>query len=82
MLNPLTIFIKSWNSVKDNFYKHQSWCIFENHQTKTNLSMDDSSNVRAVAFYPVDPGSNPRSGSVWDHFVSATHIDGCIMSDK
>ena len=26
--------------------------------------------------------SNPRSGSVWYHFVSATHIDGCIMSDK
>ena len=36
--------------------------------------MDDSSNGRVVALYPVDPGSNPRSGSVWDHFVSATHI--------
>ena len=28
------------------------------------LSMDDSSNGRAVALYPADPGSNPRSGSV------------------
>ena len=44
--------------------------------------MDDSSNGRAVALYPVDPGSNPRSGSVLDHFVSATRTDGCIMSDK
>ena len=44
--------------------------------------MDDSSNGRAVALYPVDPGSIPRSGSVWDDFVSATCIDGCIMSDK
>ena len=39
-------------------------------------SMDDSSNGRAVALYPADPGSNPCSGSVWDHFVSATPIDG------
>ena len=46
------------------------------------MSMDDSSNGRAVALYPADPGSNPRSGSVLDHFVSATRIDGCIMSDK
>ena len=45
-------------------------------------SMDDSSNGRAVAFYLPDPGSNPRSGSVWDHFLSVTCIDGCIMSDK
>ena len=44
--------------------------------------MDDSSNGRAVALYPADPGSNPRSGSIWDHFVTATRIDGCIMSDK
>ena len=28
------------------------------------LSMDDSSNGRAVALYPDDPGSNPRSGSI------------------
>ena len=28
------------------------------------LSMDDSSNGRAVALYPADPGSNPRFGSV------------------
>ena len=27
--------------------------------------MDDSSNGRAVALYPADPGSNPRSGSVY-----------------
>ena len=27
-------------------------------------SMDDSSNGRAVALYPADPGSNPRFGSV------------------
>ena len=27
--------------------------------------MDDSSNGRAVALYPANPGSNPRSGSVW-----------------
>ena len=46
------------------------------------MSMDDSSNGRAVALYREDPGSNPGSGSVWDHFVSATHIDGCIMYDE
>ena len=45
-------------------------------------SMDDSSNGRAVALYLAEPGSNPRSGSVWDYFVSSTCIDGCIMSDK
>ena len=44
--------------------------------------MDDSSNGRAVTLYPADPGSNPHSGSLWDHLVSATYIDGCIMSDK
>ena len=44
--------------------------------------MDDSSNGRAVALYPGDLGSNPRSDSVWDHFVSATGIDGYIMSDN
>ena len=44
------------------------------------LSMDDSSNGRAIALYLADPGSNPCSGSVWDHFVIATCIDGCIMS--
>ena len=44
--------------------------------------MDDSSNGRAFALYPADPGSNPRKVSVWDHFVSANRIDGCIMSDK
>ena len=38
--------------------------------------MDDSSNGRAVALYAADPGSNLRSDSVWDHFVSAT-----LMSD-
>ena len=38
------------------------------------MSMDDSSNGRVVALYLADPGSNPGSGSVWDHFVSATHI--------
>ena len=30
----------------------------------SKLSMGDSSNGRAVALYPADPGSNPRSGSV------------------
>ena len=44
--------------------------------------MDDSSNGRAVAMYLADTGSNPRSSSVWDYLVSATQIDGCIMSDK
>ena len=43
--------------------------------------MDDSSNGRAVALYPADPGSNPRSGSIWDFFVSETRLDGYIMSD-
>ena len=28
--------------------------------------MDDSSNGRAIALYPADPGSNPCSGSAWD----------------
>ena len=45
------------------------------------MSMDDSSNGRAVALYPADPGSNPRSGSIWDFFVSETRLDGYIMSD-
>ena len=38
--------------------------------------MDDSSNGKAVVLYPEDPGSNPRSGFIWDYFVSATRIIG------
>ena len=56
--------------------------MFSNLVKDFNMSMDDSSNGRAVALYPADLGSNPHSGSVCDHFVSATRIDGCIMSDK
>ena len=51
-------------------------------ESPDHQSMDDSSNGRVVALYPVDPGSNPRSGFIWDPFVSATCIDGCIMSNK
>ena len=54
----------------------QKWWVF------SMPSMDDSSNGRAVALYPADPGSNPHSGPIWYHFVSATRIDGCIMSNK
>ena len=43
-----------WNVKKIEKYK----------SIKTILSMDDSSNGRAVALYPADLGSNPRSGSV------------------
>ncbi len=34
----------------------------------------DGSNGRAVALYPADPGSNPRSCSVWDLVVSKYRI--------
>ena len=45
--------------------------------------MDDSSNGRAIASYPADPGSSPRSGSVWDHLIlSTTRIDGYVLSNK
>ena len=33
------------------------------------LSMDDSSDGRAVALYPADLGSNPRSGSYENQYL-------------
>ena len=39
-------------------------CVPENIISCLTTLMDDSSNGRAVALYPADPGSNPRSGSV------------------
>ena len=46
------------------------------------LSKPDGKDGRAVAFHPADPGSNPRSGSIFDRLLSVTRIDGYVTNNK